>query len=148
MTSQSDRYDSICHYNPTADRPEVDDAQDCARPAAWHFLARQGDSGGVEAYQSCDAHQGDALQLDGVEEFHEFGSACGLERSYWMSDSSCATEETLVEAGLAWYEITDQNAPPSHPLPGTYIREMDTGYWRRFVDGLWVEVEAPPGARV
>lgn len=148
MTSLSAQYDSICHYNPTADSEATDPDRDCGRAAKWHFLAKAGASGGVEGYQGCDLHQGNALLLDGVEEFHEFGSACGLEGSYWLHDQgTCASAESMVANGLAWYEVEAYDKP-QRPAPGTWVREVDTGVWRRYLDGIWVEAEPPPGARV
>lgn len=146
MTAKSETYDSICHYNPTADMGEVDPAQDCGRAAVWHFLANEGASGGVECYQACDLHQGNALLLDGVEEFHEFGSACGLEGSYWIHDlGMCATETMMVVNGMAWYNVEAYNKP-QRPEPGAWAYEMDTGVWRRYLGGLWVESDPAPGA--
>lgn len=148
MTAASERWDSLCHYNTTAASPEVDPDKDCGLPAAWHFLAPQGESGEPECYQACDGHMRNALLLDGIEQFHEFGSGCGLEGSYWLHDQgACASAESMVTNGLAWYEVEAYDKP-QRPAPGTWVRETDTGRWRRYLDGIWVEAEPPPGARV
>ena len=147
MSSLSERYDSLCHFNPTANLEEVDPEQDCGAAAEWHLIAKEGASGGVECYQACDAHLGRALLMDGVEEYHEFGSACGLPGSHWVfAHSMCYTEETLVANGLAWYEV-ETYGKPQHPLPGTYVWLRDRKVWERFSEqGLWVESAPPPGA--
>lgn len=142
MTAASERWDSLCHYNTTAASPEVDPNKDCGLPAAWHFLAPQGESGEPECYQACDGHQRNALLLDGIEQFHEFGSGCGLEGSYWLHEQgTCATEETLIVNGLAWHEVPDVYSKPLHPLPGTHVWIQDIDQWVKFVDGMWVEAE-------
>lgn len=150
MSAPSERYDSLCHYNLTANSPEVDPDKDCGAAAVWHLLGREGASGGVECYQACDAHLGRALLLDGVEEYHEFGSACGLPGSRWVfPHGTCHTEEDLVLSGLAWYEIGDVSDKPSDPLPGTYVRELDTDSWFQFSEeGLWIKSTPAPGVRV
>lgn len=145
MSAQSLAFDSLCHFNPTANSLWCDPMRDCGAAARWHGIKRPTPISEVECYQACETHLANMLLLDGVEEFHEFTSGCGLEGSYWV-ENGCSTAEVLLVNGLAWYEGRDVYDKPTHPLPGTYIHETDTDRWLKFDDGLWVESEPAPGA--
>lgn len=145
--SAPSRYDSLCHYNPTADHAVVNEELDCGKAARWHGIKFPTPTSEAECYQACEEHLGRMLQMAGVEEFHQFGSGCGLEQSYWLTEG-CATEATLLAAGIAWIEAPDQYERPQHPIPGTHVKELDSGRWFKFTeDGLWTETEPLEASR-
>ena len=147
VSALSETFDSLCHYNPTADQETVDPQQDCGLAAAWHAHRPASGETDHEMYQACEGHLQNVLMLDGVEDFHEFGSACGLPSSYWVhAHGTCATEETLLANGFAWHEVPDAYSKPLHPLPGTHVWIKDIDQWVKFQDGLWVEAEPLNGA--
>lgn len=100
-------FDSVCHYNPTQ---EDDPAQDCMKPSAWHCKTVDG-----HMFQPCDGHMGIFLAHYGpiVDEFHEYGSTCGLEGMWWVNGgtetndgvSFCCSTDAGVALGLL--EILD-----------------------------------------
>ena len=100
---------SGCSYNPF----EVDDpARDCMRDAKWHVKARSNDEHGWAGLLACEGHYATMRAgpyNDTIVDFHEFGPACGLERTWWMlgeggAASACMTEEKGIELGLLRYE--------------------------------------------
>jgi len=114
-------YDSLCHFSPDV---EVTDA-DCGMAARWHLRVKVVGYAEELMLQSCDGHHGLAIRVGEVRSMHEFGSACGLEDSWWIGegDAGCMMLEAAVEAGILRY------VDPDHP-EANWVRDPG-GEWTR-----------------
>lgn len=111
------RYGSSgCSYNPSL----VDDpAMDCNQTSRWHVRCRGENPERSYVMSACDVHLQRLLggpYRETVLDRHEFGSACGLEGSWWISlegecGSICVTEERGVELGFLEY-VEDYRGRP------------------------------------
>jgi hypothetical protein len=96
---------SGCGYNPGI---EYDPAADCNQPSSWHVQVRSSDASGITSLLACEQHVSRIIAgpyADTVISFHEIGSACGLEGSWWIdlkgdAGSACFTLEKGLEMGL------------------------------------------------
>ena len=99
-------FGSGCGYN--LDRDD-DSAHDCNMPARWHVRCRG--EGTDYMMLACDRHVGRILgghYAEALKAYHEVGSACGLEGTWWIDQegdcgSLCVTEERGVELGFLKY---------------------------------------------
>lgn len=92
---------SLCLFNEgRATSPHPDPANDCGVAAVWHIWYWHEDGQG-DMTQACDGHLTRALGWRKVVEFHEFGAACNLARSWWIPElGNCVTEETGLSLGF------------------------------------------------
>lgn len=139
---------SLCHCNPTAANwPEgVDPQQDCGQAATWHTMASV--EGKFEMYQACDKHLGLSLRMPGVTHYHEFGSACGLESSFWfILHNQCLSHDAALEMGVVWYSLlsSEWTERPEEPVVGTHIHETDTNIWYKWDGDIWWATDPPIG---
>jgi hypothetical protein len=97
-----------CSHNPSQ---EDDPSQDCGKIPLWHVKLRSEDENAFYPVLACEEHLARLLvevYKDTVLDRHEYGSACGLERSWWIrpigeAGSFCVTEERGVEMGFLRY---------------------------------------------